>query len=64
MYAENAAAVSSALLFQVWKYCQRTGLVENCRSCIVQSDRHLFLVRFDVDNPPSLVFLIMSLFGG
>lgn len=64
MYAESEAAVSSALLFQVWKYWQRTGLVGNCRSCIVLSDRHLFLVRFDVDNPPSLVFVITSLFGG
>lgn len=64
MYAESGAAVSSALLFQVWKYWQRTGLLENCRSCIVLSDRHLFLVRFDVDIPPSLVFVVMSLFGG
>lgn len=64
MFAERGAAVSSALLFQVWKYWQRTGLVGNCRSCVVLPDRHLFLVRFDVDNPPSLVFVITSLFGG
>lgn len=64
IFAESGAAVSSALLFQVWKYWQRTDLVGNYRSCIVLSDRHLFLVIFAVDNLPFLVFVITSLFGG
>jgi len=38
-----------------------THLVENCKSCVVLSDnRHLLLVRFDVNNPASLVLVIVS----
>lgn len=56
-YIDSKIAVCNAQLYQVWKYGQKISLVENSKSCIVLTDG-----QFDVNNPLSLVPVIMSLF--